>query len=43
MDGVLALAEQLSLQEYLDGLSDHELAGVWHRVSLPQPSGLAAS
>ena len=33
-----ALAEQLGLQDYLDRLSDHELAEVWQRVSLPEPS-----
>lgn len=38
-----ALAEQFSLQHYLDGLSDQELTEVWHRVSLPEPSGQAAS
>lgn len=42
-DTLLTLAEQLSLQEYLDGLSDQELAEVWHRVSLPEPSGQDAS
>jgi hypothetical protein len=40
---LLALAEQLCLQEYLDSLSDQELAEVWQRVSLPEPSGQAAS
>jgi hypothetical protein len=42
-DTLTALAEQFSLQEYLDGLSDRELAEVWHRVSLSEPSGQAAS
>lgn len=32
------LAEQLGLQAYLDGLSEHELAEVWQRMSLPEPS-----
>jgi hypothetical protein len=26
----------LCLQEYLDGLSDHELADVWQRAGVPQ-------
>ncbi len=38
-----ALAEQLGLQVYLDGLSDQELTEVWQRVSLPEPFGQAAS
>lgn len=42
-DTLLALTEQLCLQNYLDGLSDQELAEVWQRVSLPQPSTQAAS
>jgi hypothetical protein len=42
-DTLMALAEQLCLQEYLDSLSDQELAEVWQRVSLPKPSGQAAS
>ena len=33
------LAEQLCLQEYLDGLSEHELAEVWQRMRLPEPIG----
>ena|SRR5690348_16237821 len=41
-DTLLALAEQLSLQDYLDGLSDQELAEVWQRVRLPKRSGRAA-
>jgi len=38
-DTLLALAERLCLQGYLDGLSEQELAEVWQRVSLPGPSG----
>ena len=34
-----ALAERLSLQDYLDGLNDRELAEVWQRVKLPEPTG----
>ena len=37
-DTLLALAEQLCLQYYLDGLSGQELAEVWRHVSLPEPS-----
>lgn len=36
------LAEQLGLQEYLDGLSDQALTDVWRRARLPEPSGQAA-
>jgi hypothetical protein len=32
---LLELAEKLCLQEYLDGLSDQELADVWQRIELP--------
>lgn len=32
-----ALADMPCLPEYLDGLSDHELADVWRRASLPRP------
>ncbi len=42
-DTLLALAEQLGLQEYLDGLNEQELAEVWQRVRLPKRSGQAAS
>jgi hypothetical protein len=42
-DTLPALADQLCLQVYLDGLSDEELAEVWRRVSLPEPFGQAAS
>lgn len=41
-DTLLALAEQLSLQAYLDDLSEQELAEVWQRVRLPKRSGQAA-
>ena len=37
------LAEQLCLQEHLDGLSDQELADVWQRIELPRPTEQAAS
>jgi hypothetical protein len=40
---LLELAEKLGLQEYLDGLSDQELADVWHRIELPRPTKQAAS
>lgn len=33
------LAKRLGLQEYLDGLSEPELAEVWQRVKLPEPTG----
>lgn len=36
------LAEQLGLQEYLDGLSDQVLADVWQQASLPKPSEAAS-
>jgi hypothetical protein len=42
-DTLVALAEQLGLQEYLDGLSEPELAGIWRRARLPKRSGQAAS
>ena len=42
-DTLPALAEQLSLQEYLDGLSEPELAEVWRQVKLPQPTGQGGS
>jgi hypothetical protein len=38
-----ALAEQLSLQDYLDALSEQELAGVWQRVGWPESSGQTPS
>jgi hypothetical protein len=38
-DTLQGLAEQLGLQEYLDGLSDQALADVWQQASLPEPSG----
>lgn len=38
-DTVLALADKLCLQTYLDGLSDQELAEVWQQVKLPEPNG----
>jgi hypothetical protein len=41
-DTLLALAERLCLQEYLDGLSDQELAEVWQQVSLSKPSRTAS-
>jgi hypothetical protein len=37
-DTLLVLAEQLGSQEYLDGLSEQELAEVWQHVSLAEPS-----
>lgn len=40
-DTLLGLAEQLGLQEYLDGLSNQVLAEVWQRARLPEPSGQA--
>lgn len=40
---LLALAEKLCLQEYLDGLSDDELEDAWQWADLPHPSGQAAS
>lgn len=42
-DTLLALAEKLCLQEYLDGLNDQQLAEVWQRVGLPESPGQAAS
>jgi hypothetical protein len=42
-DTLLALAERLCLQDYLDGLSEQELAEVWQDVGLPKPPGQAAS
>lgn len=42
-DTLTALAGQFNLQDYLDSLSDQELAEVWHQVSLPEPPGQAAS
>jgi hypothetical protein len=41
-DTLLALADKLCVQAYLDGLSDQALAEVWQRVSLPRPSGRAS-
>ena len=41
-DTLLALADKLCLQRFLDGLSDEALAEVWQRVSLPQPSRTAS-
>jgi hypothetical protein len=38
-DTLLDLAERLTLQAYLDGLNDQELAEVWQRVRLPESSG----
>jgi hypothetical protein len=40
---LLELAEQLCLQEYLDGLSDQELEKVWQRIELPRPTEQATS
>lgn len=40
---LLALAAKLCLQAYLDSLSDHELAEVWHQVRLPEPNGQGGS
>lgn len=40
---LLGLAEQLCLQEHLDGLSDQELADVWQRVELARPTEQATS
>ncbi len=40
---LLALAEKLCLQEYLDGLSDDELEDVWQRVEPSYQSEQAAS
>jgi len=37
-DTLVGLAERLDLQEYLDSLSDQELAEVWQRVKLPEPT-----
>jgi hypothetical protein len=42
-DTLTALAEQLCLQAYLDGLSDRELTEVWRQVRLPEPTGQADS
>lgn len=42
-DTLLALAEQFGLQEYLDSLSDQELAEVWRQMRLPKRSGQTAS
>ena len=39
---LLDLAEQLGLQEYLDDLSEQELAEVWQHVSLPKPTRAAS-
>jgi hypothetical protein len=39
---LMALADMLCLQEYLDGLSDEELADVWQQAGLPQSSGQAS-
>lgn len=41
-DTLLALAERLCVQAYLDGLSEQELAEVWRRVSLLKSSGAAS-
>ena len=38
-DTLLDLAERLCLQAYLDDLSDQELAEVWQRMRLPEPTG----
>ncbi len=37
-DTLLALADKLCLQAYLDGLSDQELTEVWQQVRLPDGS-----
>jgi hypothetical protein len=37
------LADKLCLQEYLDGLNDCELEGVWQQLRLPTSSKSAAS
>jgi hypothetical protein len=42
-DTLLDLAERLCFQTHLDGLSDQELAEVWQRARLPEPTGPAAS
>ena len=42
-DTLLALAEQLGLQEHLDSLSEPELAEVWRLAQLPKRSGQTAS
>ncbi len=31
---LIALVDKLCLQEYLDGLSEHELAEVWKRATV---------
>ena len=41
-DTLLALADKLCVQHFLDGLSDQELAEVWQSVSLPKPSRAAS-
>lgn len=37
---LVGLAEKLSLQEYLDGLTAEELEEVWRRASLPRRPAL---
>ena len=37
---LVALAEKLCLQEYLDGLDEDELEDVWQRASLPRRPAL---
>jgi hypothetical protein len=41
-DTLLALAERLCLQAYLDSLNEQELAEVWQHVSLPKPHRTAS-
>ena len=41
-DTLLALADKLCVQHFLDGLSDQALAEVWRRVSLLNPSRTAS-
>lgn len=40
---LMALADKLCLQAFLDGLSDEALATVWHYAQLPPASDQAAS
>jgi hypothetical protein len=40
---LVELAEQLCLQEHLDGLSGQELADVWQRAELSRPTEQATS
>ena len=42
-DTLLALADKLCVQHYLDGLSDQALAEVWQQAQLPPASDQAAS